>query len=107
MLGTSGSAGERSLLVTARARSLPSLICGTAGGSELKAIGVCPATAEPTAKPALLNGTCTRSRSNDRRKCSPMRCGGVPIPGEAKLYLALLLLTNATRSSTVLTANDG
>jgi hypothetical protein len=32
MLGTSGSACDRSLLVTASARSLPSLICGTAGG---------------------------------------------------------------------------
>ena len=42
MLGTSGSAGDRALLVTASPRSLPSLICGTAGGSELNAIGVCP-----------------------------------------------------------------
>src|SRR5216684_1973115 len=88
MLGTSGSACDRILLVTASARSLPSLICGTAGGNEVKAMGVCPASVAPTAKPALLKGTCTRSRPSNRRKCSPMRCGGVPVPGEAKLYLA-------------------
>ena len=32
MLGTSGSSGERSDPVTASARTLPSLICGIAGG---------------------------------------------------------------------------
>src|SRR5712692_5008309 len=107
MLGTFGSACDRILLVTASARSLPSLTCGTAGGNELKAIGVCPATAEPIAKPAPLNGICTRSRPSDRRNCSPTRCGGVPIPGEAKLHLAGLDLMNATRSLTVWTASDG
>ena len=83
MLGTSGNACDRILLVTASARSLPSLTWGTAGGNDVNAIGVCPASVEPTARPALLNGTCTRSRPSDRRKCSPMRCGGVPVPGEA------------------------
>src|ERR1700724_4124237 len=107
MLGTSGSACDRILLVTASARSLPSLICGTAGGNEVKAMGVCPASVEPTARPALLKGTWTRSRPSDRRKCSPIRCGGVPVPGEAKLYLAGPDLINATRSLTVWTARDG
>ena len=36
--------GERVALVTARALSLPALICGTAGGMEVEAMGVCPAT---------------------------------------------------------------
>src|SRR3954449_7103325 len=107
MLGTSSSACDRILLVTASACNLPSLICGTAGGNEVKAMGVCPASVEPIANPALLKGTCTRSRPSNRRKCSPTRCGGVPVPGEAKLYLAGPDLINATRSSTVRTANDG
>src|SRR5215475_11666129 len=107
MLGTSGSTGDRDLLVTASARSLPSLICGAAGGSELNTIGVCPASVEATAWPALLNGTCWRSSPSDRRKCSPIRCGGVPVPGDAKLYLAPPDLISATRSLTVWTASDG
>src|SRR3954471_20990294 len=107
MLGTCGSACERTLLVTARARSLPALICGTAGGNEVNATGVCPASVELTAKPALLNGTCTRSRPSDWRKNSPIRCGGVPVPGEAKLYLAGPDLISATSSLTVLTARAG
>src|SRR5712664_2625557 len=73
----------------------------------LPILGVCPASVAPTAKPALLKGTCTRSRPSNRRKCSPMRCGGVPVPGEAKLYLAGPDLINATRSLTVWTASDG
>src|SRR4051812_22061770 len=107
MLGTCGSACERTLLVTARARSLPALICGTAGGNEVNAMGVCPAIVECTAKPALLNGTCTRSRPSDWRKSSPIRCGGVPVPGDAKLYLAGPDLINATSSLTVFTAREG
>ena len=107
MLGTSGSACDRILLVTASARSLPSLICGTAGGNEVNAMGVCPASVEFTAKPALLNGTCTRSRPSDWRKYSPIRCGGVPVPGEAKLYLAVPDLINATSSLTVSAAKEG
>src|SRR2546429_8666101 len=106
MLGTSGSACDRILLVTASACSLPSLICGTAGGNEVKAMGVCPASVAPTAKPALLKGTCTRSRPSNRRKCSPMRCGGVPVPGEAELYLAGPDLVNATRSFEVWACSD-
>src|SRR5690349_2657897 len=107
MLGTSGSAGDRILLVTASARSLPSLMCGTAGGSDVNAIGVCPASVELTASPALLNGTCTRSRPSDWRKCSPIRCGGVPVPGDAKLYLTVPDWISATSSLTVRTAREG
>lgn len=58
IVGTFGSACDRRLLVTASARSLPSLMCGTAGGDELNAMGVCPASVEAIARPALLKGTC-------------------------------------------------
>src|SRR5262245_13213316 len=57
VVGTSGSDRERALLVTASPRSLPSITCCAAGDGEAKEIGVCPATDEPTARPALLNGT--------------------------------------------------
>ena len=83
MVGTSGSAGVRVFDVTASARSLPSLTSGTAGAIAPNEIGVWPATVEPIAGPPPLNGTCTRSRSSDRRNNAPTSCGGVPTPGEA------------------------
>src|SRR5215475_2949143 len=107
MVFTPGSARDRILLATASARSLPSLTCGTTGGGVVKAIGVWPATVEPIANPALLNGICTRSRPSDRRNCSPTRCPGVPVPGDAKLYLPGLALIRATKSLTVSTGSDG
>src|SRR5262245_11987498 len=107
MVGTSGSAGDRLLLATARARSLPSFTCGTTGGTAVEAIGVWPAIVEPIANPALLNGTCTMSRPSDRRNNSPTRCPGVPVPGEAKLYLPGPALMRATSSLAVLAGSDG
>src|SRR5262245_40225672 len=68
MVGTSGNARVRFLLVTASARSLPSLTGDKAGAGAAIAIEVCPATAEPIAKPALLNGTWTRSRPRDSKE---------------------------------------
>src|SRR6516165_8494785 len=84
-----------------------SLTCGAADTTEAKAIAVWPATVAPTAKPALLNGTCTRSSPSDSRNCSPTRCPGVPVPPEAKLYLPGLDLMKPTRSLTVCTGSDG
>src|SRR5262245_8466184 len=107
MVGTSGKGGERLLLEIASERSLPSFTSGTAGAIEPKEIGVCPATAEPIAGPPPLNGTCTRSRPSERRNNSPTRCGGVPVPGEAKLYLPGLALMSATRSLTVCAGSVG
>src|SRR6516165_8677187 len=65
------------------AAHLPSITCCAAGDGEAKHICVCPPTAEPTARPALLKGTCTRSRPRERRNVSPTRCPGVPVPGDA------------------------
>src|ERR1700739_2144904 len=83
VVGRFGSACERVLLVTARPRNLPSITWCAAGDGEAKHICVCPPTAEPTARPALLKGTCTRSRQRERRNVSPTRCPGVPVPGDA------------------------
>src|SRR6516225_11618737 len=107
MVGTSGSAGERFLLETASASSFPSLTSGTAGAVEPKEIGVCPASVEPIAGPPPLYGTCTRSRPRETRNSSPTRWGGVPVPGEAKLYLPGFALMRATSSLTVFAGNVG
>src|SRR3981189_1964584 len=83
------------------------MTCCAAGAGDDKQIGVWPATDEPTARPALLNGTCTRSSPSDRRNCSPTRCDGVPVPADAKLYLAGVDLGKATRSLPFWPASDG
>src|SRR5262245_11645397 len=107
MVGTSGKVGTRVLLVTASARSLQSLMCCQAGGGVRHDSGVCPARFEPIARPPLLNGTCTRSSLSDSRNNSPSRCDGVPVPGEAKLYLPGLALITVISSRTVCAGTDG
>ena len=106
MVGTSGSVGTRALLVTASARSLPSLKYGNAGGGVPKQTGVNPASVEAIAKAPLLNGTCTRSSLSDNRNNSPKICDGVPVPGEEKYVPGLALMT-ATRSRVVCAGTDG
>src|SRR5690349_21381010 len=107
MVGVSDSPRDRFLLKIARARSLPSLTCGSADATAPKHIGVWPPTTEAIAGPLPLNGTCKMSRPRDTRNCSPRRCDGVPSPGEAKLYLPGLARMSATRSLTVVAGTDG
>ena len=53
MVGIPGKRVRRRIAdVTASARSLPSLTCGTAGGSAPNEIGVWPATVDPIANAA-------------------------------------------------------
>src|SRR5258707_13601151 len=59
IVGVSGSDLLRVFELTASARSLPSLMSGTAGVIAPNDIGVWPAPAEPTAGPPPLNCTCT------------------------------------------------
>src|SRR5205823_6251502 len=99
--------GVRTLLVTASARNLPSLICGPADAMVLKPIGVCPATTDAIEGPAPLNGTCTRSRLSDWQNFSPARCACVPAPGEAKLYLPGLARITSMSSLTAFAGTDG
>ena len=61
VVGTSGKSGERLALVTASARSLPSLIRAAAGGSAMKAIGVWLPSVELISGAAPWNGTRTMS----------------------------------------------
>ena len=83
------------------------MISGTAGAIAPNEIGVWPATVEPTAGPPPPNGTCTRSSLSDSLNNSPTSCGGVPVPGEAKLYLPGVALTRSTSSLTDFTGSDG
>ncbi len=53
MVGTSGGVGVRVFDETASARSLPSLIIGTAGASAPNDAGVWPATVEADRRAAL------------------------------------------------------
>src|SRR4029077_9429739 len=85
----------------------PSLISGTAGAMAPNEIGVWPATVEPTAGPPPPNGTCTKSSLSDSLNSSPTSCGGVPVPGEAKLYLPGVALISATSSLTDVAGTDG
>src|SRR5580765_8363399 len=108
MVGTSGRTADRCLAETASARSLPSLIIGTAGGIDEKMIGVWPPTADWIAGPAPGNGTCTRSSPNVSLNSSPDRCGVVPTPAWAKLlYLPGLALIRSTSSLTFVDGTDG
>src|SRR6266478_1418170 len=107
MVGTSGSATARAFAATAKARSLPSLTSGTAPASELNRIGVWPATVDCAAGAPPLNGTAARSRAADRLNISPERCGVVPMPVWAKLYLPGLALIRSTNSLTVLAGTEG
>src|SRR6266403_663556 len=71
IVGTSGSAEERSALKTASPRRLPSLMCDTAGARTTKANRVRPPRVDWIAGAEPLNGTCTRSAPSDSLNSSP------------------------------------
>src|SRR6516162_933746 len=106
IVGTSGRIAIRFVLVTASARSRPSLICADADGSVANATGVWPPTTDCTIGPPPPNGTVTMSSLSDSLNSSVDRCGGVPAPAMAKL-LYFPARTSATSSCTVLAGTDG
>src|SRR5262245_54935516 len=106
-VGTSGKSGDRFGVVTANARSLPSLTCGTTGVTTVKAMRVWPASADWIAGADPLNGTWTRSSPCESLNSSPERCGVVPSPAEAKLYLPGLALISEMSSLTVRAGIEG
>ena len=59
------------------------------------------------AGPAPVNCTVGRSRPNTRRKISPERCGVLPTPGAAKLYLPGLALMTSISSLMLLAGTEG
>ena len=82
-VGTSGNSGAREPLVTASARSLPSLMSAAADGKALNAIGVCPPTVEFIAGAPPLNGTCTMSSPKASLNLSAASCADCPVPADA------------------------
>ena len=107
MVGTSGTAGERRLPVTARPRSWPPRITVAAADSDVTMIGVWPPTAELIAGPPPLNGTCTRSRPCLSLNSSPTIRTCVAAPDEANVYLPGFAFTTSTSCCTVCAGNDG
>src|SRR3954469_11544658 len=71
------------------------------------AIGVWPATTDWIIGPPPLNGTGVMSSFIASRNSSPDRCGGVPIPGMAKVYLPGAERIRSTSSLAVFTGTDG
>jgi hypothetical protein len=106
IVGTSGRIEIRFPLVTASARSSPSLICAAAAGNAEKATGVWPATTDCTIGPPPAKGTTTNSSFSDSLNSSVERCGGVPVPGIAKLSY-FPARTSAISSCTVFAGTDG
>jgi hypothetical protein len=100
-VGTLGSEGERALAVIPSARSLPSLTSGIAGGIAWMQIGVWPATTDWIDGPPPGNGASAKSRLKVSLNNSLERCGVVPMPGEAKVYLPGLALSRSTSSGSV------
>src|SRR3954453_365586 len=107
MVGMSGTAALRLAAVTASARIVPALICGAAGGIDENAIGVWPPTTDWIIGPPPPNGTDVVSSLVSSLNNSPDRCGGVPVPGLAMVYLPGDALMRSTSSFTVFTGTDG
>jgi hypothetical protein len=59
MLGTSGSSGERSAPVTAKARTLPAFTIGTLGGPSAMAIRHCSVITQSSISVLLFQGIAT------------------------------------------------
>ena len=106
-MGTSGSAGERAGAVMANARSLPSFTSWVAGGMAWKHIGVWPATTDWIDGAPPGNGASAKSSPKVSLNSSLDRCGVVPTPGEAKVYLPGLACRSSTSSFTDLAGMSG
>ena len=97
-MGTSGSDGARFLAAIPSARSLPSFTSGIAGGIAWMQIGVWPATTDWIDGAPPGNGASAKSSPKVSLNSSLERCGVVPMPGEAKVYLPGLALSRSTSS---------
>src|SRR4029453_15257097 len=99
-VGTSGSAGARVLEVTASARSLPALICGSDGGRLSNISCTWPLRRSAKAGALPLYGTCVICTPAITLKSSPDRWIDVPLPDDAKLSFPGLALAQAMSSCT-------
>src|SRR6266508_6159405 len=98
-VGTAGSAALRRALETAKARSLPALIWGRGPEIAIEPTGGSPATTATTAGPAPRKWIGVMlSLPTTLKRFSPVRCGVVPLPGEAYANFEVLArLKNSAR----------
>ena len=83
-VGTSGSVGCRLALEIASARTLPDRTNGMAAVTASDPTGGSPATTAAAAGPAPLKCTAgTSTLPSARNRFSAVRCGVVPLPGDA------------------------
>src|SRR5262245_59489798 len=92
MVGRSGSASERVAVVTARARSLPALMCGMDGCRLSKATWTCPARRSVSMGAEPRYGTCCMLTPVISLNSSPDIWIDVPVPDDAMLILPGLAL---------------
>src|SRR4029079_7266367 len=106
-VGTSGSAAERSALVTASARNLPALMNESDDGRLSNINCTCPPIRSVSAGLLPLYGTCVISTPVIVLNSSPDRWIDVPLPDDAKLSLPGFAFAYAISSCTDLNGNDG
>src|SRR5678815_1743908 len=87
MPGRSGTSGERDSVLTASARSLPPLACGSTEGGVPNVTCVSPAITDWIASAPPRYGTCVICASVSCMKSAAPRCGAEPLPELEKLSL--------------------
>ncbi len=84
-VGTSGAAGERLAVDTARSLSLPAFTCAIAAGKPEKKKSTCSPRRSFRAGPAPLYGTWVMLVLLRSLSSSPAKWPGVPVPDDAKV----------------------
>src|SRR4051794_20026373 len=99
--GTSGTAGKRSLPVTASALSCPDAIWPWTAETVSHSTSTCLPRSADVASGELRNGTCSMSTPAICFNNSPAKCWVAPKPGLAKVILPGLAFAAATSSFTL------
>ena len=106
-MGTLGNIGVRLAEVTASARTLPPLICGSADTSESNIRWVCPLMRSGIASAVPLYGTCVSRVPEVSLNNSLCKCTMVPLPLDAKLSESGFALAKVMSSLTSLAGKFG
>src|SRR5262245_41509174 len=99
-VGRPGANLDRSIDVTASARTALLRICVNTGGIVANMTSARPAMTSLNAEPTLRYGTWTIARPVIRLKSSPVRCGEAPIPEDANTPVSPLALAYSMNSPT-------
>jgi hypothetical protein len=81
-VGTPGNSFRRAAEVTASARSLPPLTCGTAVPAIANAKAVSPRSSESGISTEPLSGMCVACAPLSDSRVAPPRCAAEPMPPE-------------------------